>query len=699
VPRAGPCHQHPGCLNSGAIALLPVTSSTRTATALLRSLAFLPWVVLAAALVQNSWFLCEDSFICFRYARNLIEGRGLVFNRGERVEGYTQLAWVLELAALWSWLGIRPEHGSLLLSVACTAATLLCTLRLALATPAKSAGWVTAWIATGLLAVSASFAAWTTGGLETRQFTLLVLVGTALFASGATARGSLLLGLATLTRPEGALVALVCIGWRLGTARGQAPRWRILLAAAGPFALLAGAQLVFRILYYGDWLPNTFHARHVRPWWESGLRFLAAGALDTGLYLQVPLAALAAYALRGTARGHLHQMSLLCIGAHAAYCAHIGGDQFEYRFLDFYWPLLAIAAADAVVWLARGRGPWALALGVLVIFYTGALQTSQAWLSRDLDSREATTSLHIELDERTAPWLAWLPFGVDLAHASNRVRQANLRHLVGQRVREHAVFGWLRQQDWGPYERLPRGLLPAGAVAATFAAGVMPFYLPDLTVIDKLGLCDRVIARSPVSTPNHERVLAHDRRPPPGYLEQRGVNIDVRPAAASRAAALAVAPFAVPFGDSWMPFAATDADWVEATFARHGLVRREPLALATSSEGVTVSGDTVIVTWSHPADAGLEYHAASSFSTGPTKLLGRDVPLGADELLQITLGGRLPAKFQGYAGRLDERGKATVRIELPHGDPLRGRVIHTAFVSLRDGAIVSVSPPLRFSAR
>ncbi len=31
----------------------------------------------------------DDAFVSFRYAQNLVEGRGLVFNAGEYVEGYT----------------------------------------------------------------------------------------------------------------------------------------------------------------------------------------------------------------------------------------------------------------------------------------------------------------------------------------------------------------------------------------------------------------------------------------------------------------------------------------------------------------------------------------------------------------------------------------------------------------------------------
>ncbi|MEI7425254.1 MAG: hypothetical protein WCK10_04010, partial [Candidatus Staskawiczbacteria bacterium] len=42
------------------------------------------------------WML-DDAFISFRYAENFAAGHGLVFNPGERVEGYTTFLWVLIL--------------------------------------------------------------------------------------------------------------------------------------------------------------------------------------------------------------------------------------------------------------------------------------------------------------------------------------------------------------------------------------------------------------------------------------------------------------------------------------------------------------------------------------------------------------------------------------------------------------------------
>ena len=52
-----------------------------------------------ALLVWRFDFVCDDAYITFRYARNFAEGRGLVYNPGERIEGYTNFAWTVMVAA------------------------------------------------------------------------------------------------------------------------------------------------------------------------------------------------------------------------------------------------------------------------------------------------------------------------------------------------------------------------------------------------------------------------------------------------------------------------------------------------------------------------------------------------------------------------------------------------------------------------
>ena len=59
-------------------------------------------VILGILLAFGKRWVCDDAFISFRYAENLIHGLGLVYNAGERVEGYTNFLWTM-----WAALGLR----------------------------------------------------------------------------------------------------------------------------------------------------------------------------------------------------------------------------------------------------------------------------------------------------------------------------------------------------------------------------------------------------------------------------------------------------------------------------------------------------------------------------------------------------------------------------------------------------------------
>ncbi len=561
------------------------------------ALSFLPWLALLGWLSATAWFLCDDAFIGFRYARNLLEGHGLVFNPGEYVEGYTNLLWLLELAALWKVLGIPPEQAAPWLSVACTAGTVAALGVWLARLPRVRHRWLVAWMAFGLLCSSATFAVWTSGGgLETRQFTLFIVVAVVCLGLWRSERrglaaASLSLALAAYTRPEGLLIGGLCIGWfalqTMADAGRLRPDWRRLAWLAAPFVALVAAHYLFRHAYYGEWLPNTYHAKHVRPWYGSGFRYLWAAALETGLYLLLPLAAVAARERWRACRDGSFALPLLLVGVHMAYVMRIGGDHFEYRPLDFYWPLLALPAASGVArlgsrlaagrWRSRlpglggmGARAWAVAVFVPVLFYAGAIQG--ALLFEGAAIRERIARLHIELDDGNAGWLLAAPGMPMLVAISNDLRRLAAQQMVASPFVEHREFARSRLRFWKSYEKMERGVFPPDALMAEGGIGIQFYYLPDLKVIDLNGLTDATAARNPVTRANHERHMAHDRRPPPGYLEERGVNITVHAAADSPAKALMRGRYAVRVGPSlWMPFGSPDEEWVLDRFAGRDL--------------------------------------------------------------------------------------------------------------------------------
>jgi len=552
-------------------------------------LSLLPWLVLLAWLSSVAWFLTDDAFISFRYTRNLLEGHGLVFNPGERVEGYTNFLWILELAAIWGLFGIRPEHAAPWLSVAYTVATIAAILWWVARLPSLQYRGLTSWMTLGLLCSSATFAAWTSGGgLETRQFTFFIVatvVCLSLYPNNTRGllAASFCLAAAELTRPEGLLLAVCCFAWfalqrLLAEKRVNTTLLLQILYLVAPFALLVAAHFLFRYAYYGEWLPNSYYAKHIRPWYESGFRYLVAAAIETGLYLLLPLAYVALRTRWQNHRDCIYALSLLCVVAHAAYLLPIGGDYFEYRPLDFYWPLLALPAAEGIAilgsslatrlkgpsraprWLTSGA-PFATVLFLLALFYANTIQGALL-LSRGIPR------------EDIAGWLLNAPGMPMLVAISYDLRWLASQNWVADPISVHRNYTAHQVPTWKPYEQMERELIPDDALMTDTGIGRF-YFLPDLKILDQDGLTDATVARTPVTHANADRIIAHDRKPTLEYLKQRGVNIEVRAPASSADAALKRADYAVKVGpDLWMPFNAVNAQWATVRFADRDLRAR-----------------------------------------------------------------------------------------------------------------------------
>src|SRR5690554_285805 len=114
-----------------------------------------------AVLAAHAWrflpFLSDDALISLRYAQRLLDGDGLTWTDGERVEGYSNLLWVLASALLGA-----------------TGLDLIDTVRILGVLGMGAAVAAVAWAGRGwaglpaavLLALCAPMAAWTVGGLE-----------------------------------------------------------------------------------------------------------------------------------------------------------------------------------------------------------------------------------------------------------------------------------------------------------------------------------------------------------------------------------------------------------------------------------------------------------------------------------------------------------------------------------------------------
>ena len=132
-------------------------------------------LVLAAFVAHAIWLQCvaEDAYISFRFARNVAEGHGFVWNPGSpAVEGFTNFLWVVVSAAAYR-MGLDLPHTAQALGLASAIATLFVSWQFARAALGLSDG--VALLITVMLAAAGPLAAWATSGMETTFFTLWIM--------------------------------------------------------------------------------------------------------------------------------------------------------------------------------------------------------------------------------------------------------------------------------------------------------------------------------------------------------------------------------------------------------------------------------------------------------------------------------------------------------------------------------------------
>lgn len=377
-----------------------------------------PLAVSAALLVWHAMqygFVTDDAYISFVYSRNLAEHGELVFNAGmDPVEGYTNFLWTLLLGLLMR-VGLGPEGTSLVLGCGFAIGTMVVVYRLS-AHLWRGAG---AWdhVAPALLAATAGYACWSSGGLETQMFTFWVVLAVHLYARGdedgrALRRAGPVLALAAMTRPEGLLVAAVLGIHRLVfmVARDRRLRpTRDELLCVAYFLSLWAPYFAWRWWYYGYPFPNTYYVKAAGPakagydekLRQNGLYYVWQFLRDSGLRWGGVLALVGWLAppWRASRRVHAGSAMLALVAVYLAYTVSVGGDFMGlHRFVMPVFPLAALGVVCGLrvaVDLARRARPRALrvaapAAAAALLLAHGATQArltqrSMRWRNWDAD--------------------------------------------------------------------------------------------------------------------------------------------------------------------------------------------------------------------------------------------------------------------------------------------------------------------------
>lgn len=455
-----------------------ITSAPTQPKAALRWVAFaVPYLVLLAGAYSVFCVTTDDPFITYRYAANLLAGHGLVFNVGERVEGFSSPLHLLLMALL---LKIGPSVDILfkakLLGLALAALALWQTGRLARAVGLSDGENL---LAQALVAVNNNFALAAVNGMETTLALCLVLGSVLIFGREIEGRGGVrsagLLFLAMLARPDAALLfaALLLIRIIL-TARGRLS-WRDTLGWASVFLLLTAALLLARFAYYGQIVPNTYYAKQVTSQyaWQWGPLYLLHPLSPIRVawdYLRLPVplwstqwqalgtAVFWGLALLGAARrGWWYGALSVVVLAQIAFVLHFGGDWMPgWRFGVPVLPLLAVLQVQGLGRL-RGRGPArraaAPALVVALWVICAVVSPHNPWSNAQFSTSSA-----------------------DLLPADNALGR-----------------------KWIATDHYIHDVLPPGGVIAYSEMGYAGYHNLDKTFIDVRGLTDPEIARLPAS--------------------------------------------------------------------------------------------------------------------------------------------------------------------------------------------------------
>lgn len=328
-------------------------------------------ILIFAFVVWRSYFLIDDAFISFRYAKNWAAGHGPVFNLGVEppVEGYSNFSWVV-LLTLGALAGASPVVLSNVLSILAALATLLLAhrfMRRQLELDEVSAG-----LATLALAAYPCFGVWATGGLETAFFGLLLFGAWMLLCAPkdtSEIRRGLLAGLVgivlVLTRVEGVIwIGGLVLASSLNGRRDLPIKRMAVFVAVVISGMLP--HLLWRHATYGEWVANTIHAKSGFSGLTiaRGARYLATWGL---LFLWPVLAIAGAFTGRNDRQRALGLSALLMVLGTLAYNLAVGGDWMPmFRFVA---PASAFFAVLFGMGLQRlAQTPRAVAAVVLIVF-------------------------------------------------------------------------------------------------------------------------------------------------------------------------------------------------------------------------------------------------------------------------------------------------------------------------------------------
>lgn len=293
---------------------------------------------------ERYFFLADDMMISMRAARNFVDGLGLVWNPGERLEVFTNLLWTLLMAAT-DLLRLPDRLASIPMMVISVIGGVICLPLAQRWAQALGANAMTQRLLMMAMMVNAVL---TTNVVVAFEQTLIVTIFMAALLyllhdiqTGAMRPwGYLCLSVIPLFRMDAAILSAATGLWVIYE---HPKRLKVISYLALAVAPSIAATLA-RYAYYGDWLPNTYYLK-MSGWpdrLKTGVHYTIGFLYGYGW--ACVLIALALW--RGGLRWNAAWRAVIIISAaQLAYGAYIGGDVLGVH---------RVFAAVVVLFLAAG---------------------------------------------------------------------------------------------------------------------------------------------------------------------------------------------------------------------------------------------------------------------------------------------------------------------------------------------------------
>lgn len=486
--------------------------------------------------------LFDDAMVSMRYAKNLAQGFGAVWNPGgPRVEGYTNPLWVLFMA-FFHCFPIDPSKISLAIQIG-GALFLLLNLVFVKKIAERVAGGSAA-VALAAIALTAFYLPLNNWGLQGMEVSALALLVSAsvwktlknLDTGAPSWAPFILLGVGTLVRPDTVVPFLAIFTFLVGSDRTN--RWTNFLRGAILLGFCILLQTGFRLWYYGDILPNTYYLKVTGyPAFDRMMRGLYVFA---GFVLNLnPILFLTPFTLLILRRDPHIRLLFWVFISQAAYSIYVGGDAWEWwggsnRYLCIVMPLFFVLLSHALMTLlAEGSRRYApgrvieQALAIVLLFTVMGfshemhtpLQLMRLLSMNALLIAALATGFSLKAGRREAGSGdgAQEPRGRAVPPEDGAERKGRLNFsltvlaLIGL-LHSNAIHGWAALDEWllrkspmhvednqSMVERaqlLKRITGPEATIAVVWA-GAIP-YFAERNTVDLLGKSDRIIAHGPM---------------------------------------------------------------------------------------------------------------------------------------------------------------------------------------------------------